>query len=61
MRWTECYICKVEDESIRKDGSLVQVYECWCCWKNYCDKHGEIEVRICQECLNSAYEENERR
>lgn len=58
MRWTYCHICDIEDGVMRKEGGIVQVYECHCCWNDYCDKHGSKHARICDDCLDDAYKKN---
>lgn len=61
MRWSYCHICTAEDETTREDKTIVHIYECHCCWKEYCDIHGPEEVRICESCLEEAYRMNKER
>lgn len=61
MRWTECHICGVEDDETRPDRTFAKVYECWSCWQDYCERDGYIATRICNHCLDEAYQENTKR
>ena len=59
MRWSTCHICGAEDETVREDKSTVKIYECHCCWEEYCEHHGLVEIRICEDCLDDAYITNQ--
>lgn len=58
MRWSICNICEAYEDTLREDKSVVRMYECHCCWNNYCDKHGYKGTMICSKCLDEAYEIN---
>jgi hypothetical protein len=60
MRWRSCHICGAEDETIRDDKTMVHIFECHCCWNEYCDKHGYKDTRICDICLDKSYKMKEK-
>jgi hypothetical protein len=58
MRWRMCDCCDSEEDTKREDNTIVKVYECHCCWNDYCDTCGDEKTRICVSCLDEAYINN---